>query len=111
MIPLKQNNLGWRESLAPSLMTRILVPTDLTDDSRIAIWYAIGLARRARAKLTLLHVRIIRRQLGRPPARTITLSLNWMVEECWRKAKKRSWRSARCEIGLELCTQLPRTAS
>ena len=38
------------------LFRRILVPTDFSDRSELAIDYAVELARRMNAQLTLLHV-------------------------------------------------------
>jgi universal stress protein A len=40
----------------PGLISHILVPTDLSDESRDALEYAVPLAELCNAKLTLLHV-------------------------------------------------------
>jgi nucleotide-binding universal stress UspA family protein len=42
--------------LSPALITHILAPTDLSDESRKAVEYALQLAEHFHAKLTLVHV-------------------------------------------------------
>jgi nucleotide-binding universal stress UspA family protein len=41
---------------SPALITHILAPTDLSDESRRTLDYAVWLAQQFRAQLTLLHV-------------------------------------------------------
>jgi nucleotide-binding universal stress UspA family protein len=43
-------------SFRPALITHILAPTDLSDESRRALDYAVRLAEHFHAKLTLVHV-------------------------------------------------------
>jgi universal stress protein A len=47
--------IGSQDS-SPGLITHILAPTDLSDESRKAVDYAVRLAQQFNARLTLLHV-------------------------------------------------------
>jgi nucleotide-binding universal stress UspA family protein len=47
---------GGSQEINPTLVEHILAPTDLSDESRRTLDYAVRLAERFRAKLTLVHV-------------------------------------------------------